>query len=187
MRSGLGSEAGPASDPGDCLVRRIAHDLATPVGALAIALELAPATDPLVRRAVGELEAILAAHRNLFGAPADAPFAAATLAPLFGDRELRIADGLDHRSARALGALALDAAPLLAGRGAILLHLADGHPAARLEGRARPPGPALAAVLAGAPAAEPGTVGAALAVRLLGPFLARIGEGRIELVASRAR
>jgi hypothetical protein len=165
---------GQQAEQGALLVRRIAHDLATPVGALAVALELDPAADPLLKEAVARLTACIDVHRGLFGAPPDTAFDPAALRPLLGERALEVEPGLDAPTARALAALALDAAQLLAGPGAITLFRAGGRPALALAGRVRPPGAALAAVLAGAPATEPGTVGAALAVRLLGPFTTEI-------------
>ncbi|MFN7173510.1 MAG: phage terminase large subunit family protein, partial [Thermaurantiacus tibetensis] len=69
--------------------------------------------------------------------------------------------------------LALDTAALLSAPGRMVLGREQGpagRPQLQLEGRVRPPGAALAAVLAGAPAEEPAAVGAAFAVALLGPL-----------------
>ncbi|WP_448581216.1 hypothetical protein [Thermaurantiacus sp.] len=175
---------GQQAKQGTLLVRRIAHDLATPVGALAVALELDPAADPLLKKAVAQLTALVELHRGLFGAPPDAAFDPAALRPLLGERALEVETGLDAKTARALTALALEAAQLLAGPGAITMILDRGCPALVLRGRVRPPEAALAAVLAGAPAAEPGTVCAALAVRLLGPFTTELGPDQMRFVAA---
>ncbi len=179
--------ADPAAEGAGLLVRRIAHDLATPVGALAVALELDPAADPILREAVARLAALLDLHRSLFGADADAPFDPAVLAPLLGDRRLHVEPGLDAREQRALAALALDAVPLLAAGGSVRLLAGPGGPALALEGRVRPPGEELAAVLAGAPATAPGTVGAALAVRLLGRLRVEPGPAQLLFRAAAAR
>lgn len=179
-----GNTPAPEDDLARLLVRRIAHDLATPAGALAVALELAPAADPLLGAAVGRLTALLDLHRSLFGAPPDSPFDPALLGTLLEGQRLETSPGLDGRTARGLAALALDAAALLAGPGTYRLAVDDGQPAVALAGRVRPPGAALAAVLAGAPPAEPGTIGAALAVRLLGPFTTEAGPDRLTLRAA---
>lgn len=156
------------------LVRRLAHDLATPLGALGIALEMGPEPDPVARAALGQAEARLALFRALFGAGPDEPFDLGLLAPAVAPHGVTaVPDGLLPPAVRGFAALALDTAALLSAPGRMVLGREQGpagRPQLRLEGRVRPPGAALAAVLAGAPAEEPAAVGAAFAVALLGPL-----------------
>ncbi len=176
-----------AADPVRLLVRRLAHDLATPLGALAVAIELDREADPLLREAVSRLTLRLDLQRALFGAPADAPFDPSALGPLLEPIVLRIATVFDPHGSRALAALALDAAPLLAGKGVIVFDRTGECPELRLEGRVSEPSAALAAVLAGGPPTEPGHVGAALAVHLLGTFVAQAHDTGLTLRARAPR
>jgi hypothetical protein len=152
------------------LARRIGHDLATPLGALQVSLELGPEPDPLAREAMALAVARLDLFRELFGGDADAPFDPLRLQPLLPDG-VAIAPamaGVTPRHLRAATALALDIASFVQPPARLSIAAHEAQPALAVKGRLRPLPEALVAVLAGAPPGEPRHAGAAFAVQLAG-------------------
>lgn len=126
------------------VVRRMAHDLASPLGALMTALDLSGEADPLAGAAAEGLRARLAFWRALAGILPDEPADATALAEGLAAEAARTAgrtidvsalQALPPRLQRAAAALALQGLGLLAGPGRVRADVEGDRLHVRVEGR----------------------------------------------------
>lgn len=155
------------------LIRRMAHDLSSPLAALQAIAELG-SHDPSLQVAIDQLSQRLSLYRALFGGNPDVfPVAEAgmLLAERLGGLGHRMVNSMSDNAAardrRAAMVLALVAGDRLVGGGQIFLR--DG-PRVELRGRYRAPDAALVTALAGKGAGNPGDAAAAFVAALVGPL-----------------
>lgn len=157
------------------VVRRLTHDLASPMGALMTALDLAEAPDPLATAAMESLAARLSLWRALAGTLPDAPVdgpalrrgLAAEAARARGrSLEMPPIEDLPPRLARVVVLLALQGLGLLAGAGRVRAGQEAEGLVVRVEGRLSPGCEGLLRLRPGAPAGESRWAPAALALAL---------------------
>ncbi|MFQ3596113.1 MAG: hypothetical protein SNJ63_08365 [Sphingomonadaceae bacterium] len=159
-----------SADPAALVARRMGHDLAAPLGALQMGLELGPEPDPVAREALAQAIARLEAFRELFGNDPDTPLDARHVRALLPqDASFAAHPSLPPRLVRAGAALAIDLAAHVGPPAMLRLEPQDGGGALVIDGNLAPLPASLAAVLAGADATEPRHAAAALCVRLAGP------------------
>ncbi|WP_448579192.1 hypothetical protein [Thermaurantiacus sp.] len=158
------------------MARRMGHDLASPLGALMTALDLAGEDDPLAGLAAHALADRLSLWRGLLGPAADEPADWGVLAGGLAAEAARTkgtslamagVEALPPRAAKAAAALTLQALGLLAGPGQVAATAGEDKLLIRVTGRLSVVAEALADFLAGQAAPDSQLAPAAFA-RALG-------------------
>jgi hypothetical protein len=140
------------------MARRMGHDLASPLGALVTALDLAGEVDPLTGKAANALAGRLSLWRGLLGPAADEPadwgvLAGGLAAEAAGKNGVSLTmagmELLPPRAAKAAAALILQALGLPAGAGQVEAAVGQEALVIRVTGRMAAAAEALAGFLAG--------------------------------------